>query len=711
MNWKDVPGFFDSDLAYKLAVDTFPEGSVFVEIGSWMGKSASCLGQLIKDSKKSIKVYAVDTFEGSEEHVELIKDIEDHSSSLLKLFKTYTSLCGVSDIVTPIQGASLDVVSKFKDESIDFIFIDASHDYENVLADITAWYPKLKPGGIIAGDDYAPCWGGVIEAVNEYFKNKTVFFLNGNLEYTYSQKIWHWCHVKQSTEEKKMDVTLYAISKNEEKNVEKFIENSKKFSHTVVVDTGSTDNTVQLLRDAGITVYEHPQTREEFNFSVARNQALSYVETDWAFSIDFNEEISELFVDGLEVIAEEFTTFKHQRYDKVGENEPVPGQDAHVRFHRTKNYTWTNAVHETPMFMPTEKYLNEVSVETTIKITKEVGPNNIDKQLFYLSICEREFEKDPSNTYFLWFIFKHYFDVKNFNKVIDLGQQYLNISKPYFNPTRINVFIMTSAALMSTQNFQLSANYAFHALSEAMQLGENYMGIAFTHLLEIGKITQNPNIIVFASAFAQETLKLKERTDAIDKLFLTNLDDTPSTAWAGHRTFAEWIVRYVNPEVTVDLGVDFGYSTFCFAIPRIGKVYGIDNFTGDNFVGTVNAYPFVSMKREKLHLQDHLEFIQGDFNEVAKTWDKKIDILHIDGSHHYDDIKRDYETWSKFLNDDGVILLHDTAIENYDNKVYEVKKFFAEIDLPKCEFVHSFGLGVISKNNELIETIKSTFNL
>jgi glycosyltransferase involved in cell wall biosynthesis len=83
-----------------------------------------------------------------------------------------------------------------------------------------------------------------------------------------------------------MNITLYAIAKNEEKNVEKFVKISKKFSHTVVVDTGSTDNTVQLLKDAGIEVYEHPQSREEFDFAKARNQALSYVKTDWAFSLD-----------------------------------------------------------------------------------------------------------------------------------------------------------------------------------------------------------------------------------------------------------------------------------------------------------------------------------------------------------------------------------------------------------------------------------------
>ena len=126
-----------------------------------------------------------------------------------------------------------------------------------------------------------------------------------------------------------MKITLYAIAKNEEKNVSKFVEISKKFDDVVVVDTGSTDNTIQLLRDAGVKVYEHPQTREEFDFSVARNQALSYVETDWAFSLDFNEDLDEFFSQGLEVICNEFTSFKHQRYDKIDDQEPTLGQVSH----------------------------------------------------------------------------------------------------------------------------------------------------------------------------------------------------------------------------------------------------------------------------------------------------------------------------------------------------------------------------------------------
>ncbi len=233
-----------------------------------------------------------------------------------------------------------------------------------------------------------------------------------------------------------MKVTLYAIAKNEEKNIEKFLKNAEKFDDVVVVDTGSTDNTVQLLKDAGIKVYEHPQTRAEFDFSVARNQALSYVETDWAFSLDFNEDVDEFHPEGFGVIADEFTTFNHLRFDDNGTDEPVQSNEVHIRFHRTKNYTWVNAVHEVPNFVPTEEYPNASAVDTTIKITKKIH-KSVDKELFYFSICEREHKKDPSNWYWIWFIFNHYFNVQNTEKALEYGQEFLNVSKPYFDSFRI----------------------------------------------------------------------------------------------------------------------------------------------------------------------------------------------------------------------------------------------------------------------------------
>jgi hypothetical protein len=49
----------------------------------------------------------------------------------------------------------------------------------------------------------------------------------------------------------------------------------------------------------------------------------------------------------------------------------------------------------------------------------------------------------------------------------------------------------------------------------------------------------------------------------------------------------------------------------------------------------------------------------------------------------YEDVKKDFETWSKFLNDDGVVLLHDTCIESLNGNEYGVKKFFEELEIIK----------------------------
>jgi predicted O-methyltransferase YrrM len=707
MNWKDVKGWFEYPSFYKMCFNAVPDNGIMVEVGSWMGRSTACMGELIKNSNKNVEFYAVDTFEGDtfEEQKRIVAELKEQNSSLFELFKNNLKKCGVNEFVIPIQSTSLEAANNFEDNSLDFVHIDASHLYEDVIEDIRAWYPKVKPGGLITGDDYS--WPGVQKAVHEFFDSNTIVVCNS--DNNYPGQVWA---CKKEGGISKMNVTLYAIAKNEEKNIEKFIENSKKFYTTVVVDTGSTDNTVQLLRDSGITVYEHPQTKEEFDFSVARNQALSYVETDWAFSLDFNEDVNDFYPDNLDFIQNDITALKHLRFNDDGNGDPQQSQEVHIRFHKKENYKWHNSVHETPHFIPSEKFPEEVSVDTSIKIIKKLK-SSISKELFYLSICEREYKKDPTNTFYLWFIFNHYFKIQNPTKTLEYGQEYLSASKAYFDPYRIDAFIRCSMILLNSNNFQQAANYAFHAVSEAMNMGDPYMSQAFSYLTELSKRLDNPNITVFATGFNSQTLSSPERQQAIDKLFLSNLDDIPSTCWNGHRRFAEWLVSYLKPEVTVDLGVDWGYSTFCFAMPRIGHVYGVDSFEGDYYTGKKDDYQFnyVNMKREKLFMDQNVTFIKGYFDDVAKDWDKKIDILHIDGDHRYECVKNDFETWSKFLSDDGVILFHDTCVEEFNNKEYGVKKFFDEIDLPKCTFTHTFGLGVVSKNKNLIELIQNNFDL
>lgn len=64
---------------------------------------------------------------------------------------------------------SEDAVDKFEDASLDFIYVDGDHSHDTVLNDLRLYWPKLKVGGVIAGDDYEDVHGwGVISAVDQF---------------------------------------------------------------------------------------------------------------------------------------------------------------------------------------------------------------------------------------------------------------------------------------------------------------------------------------------------------------------------------------------------------------------------------------------------------------------------------------------------------------------------------------------------------------
>ncbi|MDQ0416728.1 putative O-methyltransferase YrrM [Croceifilum oryzae] len=180
------------------------------------------------------------------------------------------------------------------------------------------------------------------------------------------------------------------------------------------------------------------------------------------------------------------------------------------------------------------------------------------------------------------------------------------------------------------------------------------------------------------------------------------------TAWRGHEQFAMWLVQRLQPNVTVDLGVDLGYSMFSLATPKIGTVYGVDHFQGDEHAGFKNTYDFVvgtkSILEEKYGI-DNIQVIQGDFTEVAQTWTQSIDILHIDGFHIYESAKKDFHHWLPHLQENGVMIMHDVV--SYP----DVKRVYDESNLYRCYFSHSAGLGVLSRNKELIEEIAGLYNL
>ena len=76
--------------------------------------------------------------------------------------------CGLGDTITLIIADSLSASRLFPAGSIEWVHLDARHDYASVKADIEAWLPKVKAGGWLSGDDYdEQKWPEVVKAVND----------------------------------------------------------------------------------------------------------------------------------------------------------------------------------------------------------------------------------------------------------------------------------------------------------------------------------------------------------------------------------------------------------------------------------------------------------------------------------------------------------------------------------------------------------------
>lgn len=132
-----------------------------IELGSYCGNSS----EMFINSGCFEKLYCIDSWNGIE------------SKFTEKIFDETLSK---NQKIIKIKDLTLNVSKQFQYGSIDFIYIDANHDYDSVKNDILHYFPKIKNGGIISGHDYCESWKGVINAVNEIFGKPIKVFKDGS---------------------------------------------------------------------------------------------------------------------------------------------------------------------------------------------------------------------------------------------------------------------------------------------------------------------------------------------------------------------------------------------------------------------------------------------------------------------------------------------------------------------------------------------------
>lgn len=163
-----------------------PPGGAVVEVGVYRG----AMGARILGARTDARWHGVDPWLPAEEQpAEYVATGDPHARMSRKvqldnLSAARGAVGGFDDRATIHRMTSVDAAPLFADGSVDVVFLDGRHDYDGVMADIEAWWPKIKPRGWLGGHDYghprADFEIGVAGAVDWWAKREGVEVVLGD---------------------------------------------------------------------------------------------------------------------------------------------------------------------------------------------------------------------------------------------------------------------------------------------------------------------------------------------------------------------------------------------------------------------------------------------------------------------------------------------------------------------------------------------------
>lgn len=296
-----------------------------------------------------------------------------------------------------------------------------------------------------------------------------------------------------------LKISVYAICKNEEKFVKRWLKSMSEADEIFVTDTGSSDNTVSLLKEGGAKV--QTVALDEWRFDVARNISLSFVDEDTDICVC--TDLDEIFEEGWRAKLEKVwingkTTRARYNYTWSFNKDGTPDVTFILdKIHARHGYKWVHPVHEIL------KYGNgrENFAETDIKLNHY--PDSTKSRGQYLPLLELSVKEEPNDDRNVHYLGREYMFYGKWDKCIETLKYHLSLPTAVWLDERSASMRYIARAYRAKGDLKSASVWLYRAMAEAPHLREPYVETAYLAYLE-----ENWEKVYFA---VNEALKIKNR--------------------------------------------------------------------------------------------------------------------------------------------------------------------------------------------------------
>lgn len=299
----------------------------------------------------------------------------------------------------------------------------------------------------------------------------------------------------------KFKIYVYAICKNEESHIERWVNNVKSADGIYVLDTGSTDNSVELLKEKGVNV--SVINYENFKFDEARNASLSLVPED--ADICVCTDLDELLSDNWREMLEKIWT---KNIDRVRYNmnfsfnqDGSPASTYYIsKIHKRNKYTWTHSIHEVL------KYIGEEpeNVITTNEITIGHYPDRTKSRNFYLKLLEEAVKDEPEDDRNIHYLGREYMYNEEWDKCIDTLIKHIYLKSSTWNEEKSASMRFISRAYIGLKRYDEAEMWLKKAIDLTSHIREPY--------IELGMLYYNIGKYKEGIEYLEKGINIKEKS-------------------------------------------------------------------------------------------------------------------------------------------------------------------------------------------------------